>query len=75
MSIISTIGELTHVAGVDTWNLDCGTRSTASAVGDLNLTAGNVELGTAEGLSYVQSNGFHADEVSVLTDIAQKLGH
>lgn len=52
------------VTSVDTWNGNEGSWRATSAVGDFDLAARDVELSTAECACNVQSNSFHANEVS-----------
>ena len=62
--IVRMSSEETYVASVSARESNSRARGAASTVDDVDLTARDVELGTAVGGGNVKSNGLHADEVS-----------
>ena len=54
-----------YISCIYSWDSNKWAWSAASAISDLYLTTREVELGSSEGTSRVQSNGFHADQISM----------
>lgn len=53
-----------YVARVDPRDCDERSGCSASTPGDLDLSAREIELGTAKGLCNMECDGFHTNEVS-----------